>query len=209
MAKAKVSKTDGVFKPALLGKRIPLLTLDHKWHQLFTQVAKPDQNIIRLENELNELLKRQGRAKSETEKIKALKRQLMNEIVEHADEFSTGNDQKAQKKAEENTRLIGECNEKLEDYEDELLELPKEIDRVNKELMLRTMEICYDKIQNNEAEIKEATEWVARTRVELKERLVKKQEQETMNQELYSYMHDIFGAEVIEIFDMNFQKEDK
>lgn len=209
MAKAKVSKTDGVFKPALLGKRIPLLTLDHKWHQLFTQVAKPDQNIIRLENELNELLKRQGRAKSETEKIKALKRQLMNEIVEHADEFSTGNDQKAQKKAEENTCLIGECNEKLEDYEDELLELPKEIDRVNKELMLRTMEICYDKIQNNEAEIKEATEWVARIRVELKERLVKKQEQETMNQELYSYMHDIFGAEVIEIFDMNFQKEDK
>lgn len=25
-----------------------------------------------------------------------------------------------------------------------------------------------------------------------------------MNQELYSYMHDIFGAEVIEIFDMKY-----
>ena len=81
MAKT-ISKKDEVFKPALAGKRIPLLTLDHKWHQLFTQ-TQPDHNILRLENELNELLKRQGKAKSETDKIKALKRQLMHEIVEH------------------------------------------------------------------------------------------------------------------------------
>ena len=205
MAKT-ISKKDEVFKPALAGKRIPLLTLDHKWHQLFTQ-TQPDHNILRLENELNELLKRQGKAKSETDKIKALKRQLMHEIVEHADEFSMGNDQKAQKKAEENTRLIGDCNEKLEGYADELLDLPREIDRVNKELMLCTMEICYDRIQKNEVEIAQAAEWINKTRVELKERLVQKQEQETMNQELYSYMHDIFGAEVIEMFDMKFHKE--
>ena len=96
MAKT-ISKKDEVFKPALAGKRIPLLTLDHKWHQLFTQ-TQPDHNILRLENELNELLKRQGKAKSETDKIKALKRQLMHEIVEHADEFSMGNDQKAHRR---------------------------------------------------------------------------------------------------------------
>lgn len=30
---------------------------------------------------------------------------------------------------------------------------------------------------------------------------------EQMNQDLYSYMHDIFGAEVIEIFDMKYEKE--
>ena len=73
--------------------------------------------------------------------------------------------------------------------------------------MLCTMEICYDRIQKNEVEIAQAAEWINKTRVELKERLVQKQEQETMNQELYSYMHDIFGAEVIEMFDMKFHKE--
>lgn len=45
---------------------------------------------------------------------------------------------------------------------------------------------------------------VAAIRVELKKRLIRKQEMEQMNQELYSYMHDIFGAEVIEIFDMKY-----
>lgn len=200
-----MSKTDEVFKSALLGKRIPLLTLDHKWHQLFTQ-TQPDKNIIRLENELNELLKRQGKVKSETDKLRALKRKLMQDIMDHADESSTGKDEKAQKKAEENSRLIKECNEKLEDYEDEFLELPQKIDQVNKELMLCTMEICYNRIHENEEEIAEAAEWIEKTRAELKERLVRKQEQEEMNQQLYSYMHDIFGAEVIEMFDMKFRK---
>ena len=30
---------------------------------------------------------------------------------------------------------------------------------------------------------------------------------ESMNQGLYSYMHDIFGADVIDIFDMKYKKD--
>ena len=30
-----------------------------------------------------------------------------------------------------------------------------------------------------------------------------------MNQQLYSYMHDIFGADVIEIFDMKYNPDEK
>jgi hypothetical protein len=32
---------------------------------------------------------------------------------------------------------------------------------------------------------------------------------EIKNQEIYSYMHDIFGAEVIEIFDLKYKEENK
>jgi len=201
-----MSRTDEIYKPALLGRKIPVLTLDHKWHQLFTQ-TQPDQYIKHLEDELNELLKRQGKAKSESSRIKALKKKLMQEIVENAADASMENNEKAQKKAAESKRLIEECNEKLKEYEDELLFLPREIDRVNRELMLRTMEVCYSRLKENEKEIEENTQWINKARVELKKRLVRKQEKELMNQELYSYMHDIVGAEVIEIFDMEHQKE--
>ena len=34
--------------------------------------------------------------------------------------------------------------------------------------------------------------------------MIRKAEMEDMNHELYSYMHDIFGAEVINIFDMKY-----
>ena len=203
-----MSRTEDIYKPALEKKQIPLLTLDHKWHQLFTQ-TEPDRNIKRLEKELNELIKKQSKAKSEADKVRALKKKLMKEIVDNAESSSSGHNEKAQKKAEENTRLINDCNEKLDGYREEMRSLPEKIDKVNTELMLRTMEICYDRIKRNEKEIEETTEWVKTIRIELKKRLIRKQEQEQMNQALYSYMHDIFGAEVIELFDMKYKKDKK
>ncbi len=201
-----MARKDVVFKAALSGKRIPVLTLDSKWHQLFTQ-AKPDRRIRRLEEKLNDLLKRQGKANTEVKEIRKLKKRLMQEIVENAQEASVENDGKAQKKAEDNKRLIGDCNKKIDAYEDELLSLPREIDDVNMDLMLATMDVCYDRLKANEAEITEIARWAAQVKEELKEKLVRKQEMESMNQGLYSYMHDIFGADVIDIFDMKYKKD--
>ena len=198
-----MSRKDEIYSPALKEKKIPILTLDNKWHRLFTQ-TNPNKTIRRLEEELNDLLKKQGKATTESKDIKRLKKKLMQEIVENAEGTAEGNNQKALKKMEDNKRLINECNERLTMYEDQLIELPGEIDRVNRELMLQTMDICYDTLKTNETEIEETAKWVAAIRVELKKRLIRKQEMEQMNQELYSYMHDIFGAEVIEIFDMKY-----
>lgn len=203
-----MSRTDDVFKPALADKKIPLLTLDNKWHQLFTQ-AQPDKRLKRLEEELNELIKRQGKANTEIREIRKLKKKLMKEIMDNAVEASVEDDPVARKRTDESKRLINECNEKMQAYKDELLELPEKIDKVNYQLMLVTMEICYDRLKENEKEIEETSNWIARVRVELKKRLIRKQEKEIMNQELYSYMHDIFGADVIEIFDMKYQMKKK
>ena len=43
-----MSRSDDVFRPALAGRKIPILTLDGKWHQLFNQ-TQPDKRIRRLE----------------------------------------------------------------------------------------------------------------------------------------------------------------
>ena len=201
-----MSRREELYRPAVKAKNIPLLTLDNKWHKLFTQ-TQPDKTIARLEKELNELIKRQSKVKSEVDKIRALKKKLMKEIVENAQEASMANDERAQKKAEENTRLINECNEKLDGYKEEMRDLPERIEKVNTELMLHTMEICYDRNKKNEKEIEETTQWVTQIRIELKKRLIRKQEQEQMNQALYSYMHDIFGADVLELFDMEYKEK--
>lgn len=187
------------YKNALKGKKIPVLTLDHKWHKLFTQV-EPDRELERLETQLNNLLKRQGKVNTETKSIRALKKKLMDGIVELMD----SGDAASQKKIDENRRLIEECNEKMDSYQDEMLELPKEIDECNYALMLRTMEICYQVLQNNSREIENISEWIDKIRVELKKNVVRKQEKELKNQQMYTYMHDIFGADVIEMFDMKY-----
>ena len=202
-----MSRTDEVFKPALNGKKIPVLTLDNKWHQLI-QKAQPDQELKYLEDELNELLKKQGKANTEIKELKKLKKKLMDEIVQLADEASSGKDRNAEKKLEDNKRLINECNEKTEEYEDQLITLPREIDRVNKELMLKTMEVCYDALKRNRIEIDETAKWITAVRVELKKRLIRKQEQEQMNQDIYKYMHNVFGPDVIDLFDLEYLNQE-
>ena len=192
------------FKKAISSKSIPVLTIDKKFHNLTDAIGKTDE-MSSLEEELNELLKAQGKANTEIKEIKKLKKKLMQEIVENADESSDVSEAEKEKKAEENTRLIAECNEKIEKYEDDIIDLPKMIDEANKKLMIELMEDCYEMMKKNEVEIAETAKWITQIRIELKKRLVKKQDMETKNQEIYSYMHDIFGAEVIEIFDMTYK----
>lgn len=200
-----MSQKEELFLSAISGRKIPILTLDHKWHQLFTQVNVTPE-IKEGEERLNTLLKRQGKINTETKDIKKIKTRLMDEIV------SMMNDQDSPatiRKTEENKRLIEECNEKLESYKDEMLDLPREIDIANKELMLLTMEVCYHDIVSNTSELKEITDWINNMRIELKKNVIRKEEMQKRNNDLYVYMHDIFGADVIELFDMKFKKEEK
>lgn len=202
-----MSRTDDKFKHALEGKSIPILTLDHKWHRLFTQTgATPE--IKALEEQLNDLIKRQGKLNTDMKNIKALKSKLMQGIVSSMEANEEGN-KSAGKKMDESKRLIEDCNEKLEACQDELLDMPREISQINYQLMLATMDICYDKIKSNTDDIESANQWIADFKQELKKRVLAKQEKERWNHELYTYMHDIFGTEVIEIFDMKYIPEFK
>lgn len=192
------------FNSAITKSRIPILILDNKWHRLFGKV-NPTPEITDYEKELTELIKRQGKLHNEMKDLKKIKNNLMDEIVANMEGCdSANNDAVTDKKLNDNKRLINDANEKLEANEQELMELPRLIDEVNKKLMLATMEICYERLQSNTEQIEEIAEWIKEIRVTLKERVVKKQDMELYNAELYSYMHDIFGPDVMEIFDMKY-----
>lgn len=199
-----MTKKEDTYKSALKGKRIPVLTLDNKWYRLFSMM-EPDRELKRLEENLNTLLKLQGKWNTESKRIRKLKKMLMDEIVQLMETDDTA----SRKKIDENKRLIEECNETLDEYQDNLLEVPKKIEEANYELMMRTMEMCYEVLQINTKEIEEIGEWISQVRVELKKNIVRKQEKEMKNYELYSYMHDIFGADVVEIFDIKQENAEK
>lgn len=196
-----MAKSEEYFKEALQGKKFPILTLDNKWHLLFTQ-KNPNKKITKLSEELNGLLARQGGLNNDMKDIRRLKAKLMDEIVSGMDGTTL-----TPKDMEDHKRLINECNEKLEACQDELLDLPREIEKVNYELMLATMDVCYDTLESNTEEIAKIGEWISEIRVELKKNVIRKQEKEWLNHEMYSYMHDIFGPDVIEIFDMKYDPE--
>ncbi len=194
------------FKEALSGKKVPILILDQKWHQLFERNGKPAR-VQRLEDKITGWMTKQARVNQNYQDLKKLKSKLMDNIVlnmkgteeDQADTVSA-------KRLGEDRRLIDEINGKLADCEKELDEIPKKIDELNRTLMLETMEYCYREMRSNAEQIKFLSDWLTRTRREIKKNVVIKQNREIMNRQMYAYMHDIFGADVIDIFDLEYNK---
>lgn len=194
---------DKDFRVFLKNKKIPICVLDQKWHRLFAIKGKPE-NIAACEQELNELLKKQGQMNHEIKELKKLKTKLMGNIVQNMEGTHQENvGRMSSKKLDEDKRLIDDINGKLEEHEDALMELPREIDRVNKELMLMTVEFCYGNLRVNVAEIREITDWITQVRIDLKKNIIKKQNREINSRQIYAYMHDLFGAEMMDVFDLD------
>lgn len=198
------------FREALAGKKIPILTLDHRWHQLFTQAqveVPPD--VRKAEAALNGLLKKQGNLNHELKEARREKKRAIEEIIVLAKEMGDSTNPKLERRMDEKKRLIREYNEQMERCQDELRLIPEEIDRVNRRLMLITMDICYRRMAENTRVIDAIDQWIREIRMEIKKKLVRKEEGEQANYELYSYMHSIFGADVMEIFDLKYNPGEK
>lgn len=194
------------FGRVLKQKKVPILVLDQKWHRLFALTGKPD-DVVKAERELTELLGQQGQMNNDLKDMQKLKRQLMGEIVAnmegtHAEKFGAVES----KRLEENRRLIDELNEKIEETEDKLLEFPKLIHAKNEELMIASMNYCYTRLRMNMQEADDIAAWIVKIRKELKINIIKKQNREINSRQIYSYMHDIFGMEILDLFDLKHEE---
>ena len=197
------------FKSALINKTIPNLTLDQKWHRLFAIHGKTEE-IKALEAQINGLMATEARLNMRLKELKKLKSQLLNNIVQNMDNSKDGEALTLrEKKQEENKRLVDEANQKIDECEDELADIPFQIREANEELMLRSMDYFYEKLRVNRTESAEIEAWINQVRVDLKKNIIRKQNRDINNREIYEYLHDIFGASVIDIFDIKYDDESR
>ena len=185
------------FSAAISKIKVPMLILDQKWHRLFALGGKPEE-VKDLEAKENELLKREAELKQELKDLKKVKENLMSSVMSNME----GTSDIVSKKLDDDKRLLEECKERIASNEDELLDIPNQTEDVNRELMLATMDYCYDKLRTNSSEAEEITNWIKDVRVQLKKNVIRKHNREINNKEIYSYMHDVFGMEVLNLFDM-------
>ena len=192
----KNSKIDEIVR----NRKLPILTLDSRWHEIFPDGEKTA-GIKELEQKLNELLRKQGKLVNEVKELKQLKKKLMDEIVANMNIDDSPIGKAKEKKLEKNKKYILEINEKIDKEMEELSELPYRIREVNEELLIESFSICYNRIQKQMDKIKEVSDWITKTRRDLKEKILMKQDLETQNELMYSYMHDLLGAELMENLD--------
>lgn len=188
------------FTKIVKNKKLPILTLDGRWHELFTEDQKTVA-IKDLEQKVNNLLKKQGKLVHDIKDMKILKSSLLNEIRVNMDISTDAAGKLKDKKLDKNKQFINELNERITTAMDDLAEIPYEIKIVNEELMAESINIFYDRLEDNKVELKEVTDWIAGIREELKKKILIKQDLDAKNAMMYTYMHDILGAELMELFD--------
>ncbi len=198
MAK-KEKKID--FNQIVKNKKLPILTLDSRWHELFPEDQKTVV-IKELEQEVNNLLKRQGKLVHDIKDMKKLKSNLIKDIMENMDIGSDLIGKAKEKKLDKNKQYINEINDKMNEAMDELADIPYQIKEVNEALMSESFNLCYERLESNKEELMDVANWIAGIREELKQKILIKQDLESKNLLMYTYMHDILGAELMEQFDV-------
>ena len=180
-------------------KNIPIACLDERWLRLFPDSEKTPL-IKKLENELKELLKRQGKVNTDLKDIKVVRDKLTQSVLETAEDISIPENKRLKKQAA-SQRLIVEARQKQDNLELELDELPDKIKEANSALIFESVRVCYQRINQNKQDIDMLEQWIEQMREKLKERVVLKQDKEIMNEEIYTYLHGMLGAGVMEAFD--------
>ena len=70
------------FNSIIKNKKLPILTLDARWHALFPD-EKKNVRIKLLEQKVNKLLKTQGKLVNDIKDMKKLKKSLVSDIVKN------------------------------------------------------------------------------------------------------------------------------
>lgn len=198
--KSKEEELEEKYLEALRQVRVPLLTLDPRWHQLFPDHRKT-KRLAQLEKNLNKLIKKQGQTNNDLKDYEKARKVLMENILQNMTDGHEIDSPIRSKKQDMNQKLLEELKEKIQKAEELQDRLPDEIKLANQELLIESMRICYETLIQNTEDIKWEEKWIKQAREELTEHILVKQEKELRNTETYKFMHDLLGAKIVEIFD--------
>lgn len=197
---AQEAEQEIFYMQALEGKKIPLLPLDVRWHTLFPDHRKTKE-IKQLEKELNTLLKKQGQTENDLKDYDKAKKVLMKNVVDNMTDGHESDSPIRIRKQEKNQKLMAELNDKIAEANVVKEQIPKEILAKNRQLLIACMRVCYQELMDNTAEIEEKETLIKELREEIKGYILRKQDMEMRNTEVYKYMHNLLGAEVVDVFD--------
>ncbi len=182
---------------------ISILILDERWNSLFGAADKSPE-IIKCEESLKELLKDQARISAESKEISAHKKVCMDRILELTTEVFDHGNESAKSEMQECEKEIKRINERLAKIEEELDDMPGKLKEANLRLLENTVNLVYFKIRTNQKRVEELERIIEQERQSLKEHIDEKESLSQDDTDIYSYFHDLLGAEELEKLDKEF-----
>ncbi|AOT71696.1 hypothetical protein [Geosporobacter ferrireducens] len=183
-------------------KKIPILIESKEWRSLFEKA--PTKQMLKISKDLEAMLVEEKSGALLIRNCKKQKKALMERILKLSDEVNSVDNPVALEQLEATKKAIIDMNQQIEELQFKLDTLPREIDRLNLELLKESVGIAYEDIRNNGKEIPKLTEEILQLRQSLTEKWEEKIQKETRVQELYSYLHNTLGHEETDKLDKKF-----
>lgn len=179
--------------------KVPLLYNDANWLELFGQVE--DKEIKKVKKIVEEKVSRQKQVMTSIKQLQSEKIQCMKMILGVSDSVNNSNKR-------ENIRLLDEYKDKIESINEEIDDLtfesetiPKEIRKLNLDLLTATIHYGYNELIEKEDTLKQVTDEIDVLRNRLKELIKIKYDYEDRVNKTYTFFHSLLGSEVIEKID--------
>lgn len=180
------------------GVDVPILILDERWHHIFPDNNKSVQ-VRELEVALREMFKRQARISEELEKAENTKQKLMKRIINNMRVAQVSEEEA--KKQDKSQQVIKEINAEIAQLEAEYEGMPQRIKALNEQLLIESMRVCYRIMEANKVQLDKQKMLVEEAQQLLMERTLVKQNLEKENHQMYTFMHRMFGRNILELFD--------
>lgn len=182
--------------------KIPILPFDQEWKENFE--IHQTKNMEKISKEIVEKVNEEKQGEQHIKGYRKKKKQLMDKILELSNEANTTNNEQALVQLETAKDEILRINDSLDELQYQQEILPKEIEKLNFQLLKETIALAYEDIKEGSGRSKKVMEEIIELRKQLTEKWDEKIHLENRVNALYSYLHNTLGHEETDKLDRAF-----
>lgn len=193
-------------KNILRKNNVSILILDERWNNLFVNTEKSTE-ILKLENDLRELLKEQARLSTEAKDITHRKKNHMDKIIHLTTEAFEKDNEDARNEMQVCQKEIMQINDRIGEIQQDIDSIPERIKQTNLDLLEKTINLFYFNMRDNQDRVKELDQLIVETREKIKQYIDEKESLSQDYHNIYTYFHDLLGREQLEKLDKQYFSE--
>lgn len=183
----------------LLKNRIPLLTSNSEWLELFGKLK--DKAMSEEKTKLKAMIKQERETQIRLKAIKEEKKKLIARIITLSDEINNNDKQEHITLLDSSQAELNQLNEEIDELMFELETLPRKVREANVKLLELTVKYAYSELMEREEELGSINEDLVKLRAQLRDYITRKCDHEERVNKLYSFLHNSLGNEKLNELD--------
>ncbi|MBF8983392.1 hypothetical protein IZY60_07570 [Lutibacter sp. B2] len=182
--------------------KIDVLIYDDHWKKIFKDQAT--KAMKKNYKDLEKLCKEEQNAKRQIIICKNKKKKVMQEILELSNEVNNNKNESALHKLELARDQVLINNDQIDDYQFQIETLPKQIEKLNLELLEKSVNLAYEQVEKESKMINTLKDEIEKIRQKLYKAHEEKIVLEENEKKIYAYLHKTLGYEQTNKIDQEF-----